>query len=50
MRRVRTLSGGETFAASLSMALALSERLSMGSHLGSLFLDEGFGSLDCRNP
>ena len=45
-RRVRTLSGGETFAASLSMALALSERLSMGAHLGSLFLDEGFGTLD----
>jgi len=45
-RRVRTLSGGETFAASLSMALALSERLSMGIELGSLFLDEGFGTLD----
>lgn len=45
-RRVRTLSGGETFAASLSMALALSERLSMGVELGSLFLDEGFGTLD----
>lgn len=46
MRRVRTLSGGETFASSLSMALALSEKLSMGSELGSLFLDEGFGTLD----
>lgn len=45
-RRVRTLSGGETFAASLSMALALSEKLSMGVELGSLFLDEGFGTLD----
>ncbi|MBD0341625.1 MAG: SMC family ATPase, partial [Microcoleus sp. Co-bin12] len=45
-RRVRTLSGGETFATSLSMALALSEKLSQGSHLGSLFLDEGFGTLD----
>ncbi len=45
-RRVKTLSGGETFAASLSMALALSERLSMGIELGSLFLDEGFGTLD----
>ncbi len=45
-RRVRTLSGGETFAASLSMALALSERLSTGIELGSLFLDEGFGTLD----
>jgi len=46
MRKVRTLSGGETFAASLSMALALSERLSLGADLGSLFLDEGFGTLD----
>jgi len=45
-RRVRTLSGGETFAASLSMALALSEKLSMGIELGSIFLDEGFGTLD----
>lgn len=45
-RRIRTLSGGETFAASLSMALALSEKLSMGIELGSLFLDEGFGTLD----
>lgn len=47
-RRVRTLSGGETFAASLSMALALSERLSLGADLGSLFLDEGFGTLDAE--
>jgi DNA repair protein SbcC/Rad50 len=47
-RRVQTLSGGETFAASLSMALALSERLSMGAELGSLFLDEGFGTLDAE--
>ncbi len=45
-RRVRTLSGGETFATSLSMALALSEKLSQGAQLGSLFLDEGFGTLD----
>lgn len=45
-RRIRTLSGGETFATSLSMALALSEKLSMGAELGSLFLDEGFGTLD----
>ena len=43
---VRTLSGGETFATSLSMALALSEKLSMGVELGILFLDEGFGTLD----
>lgn len=48
IRRVQTLSGGETFAASLSMALALSEKLSMGVELGSLFLDEGFGTLDAE--
>ncbi len=47
-RRVRTLSGGETFATSLSMALALSEKLSQGAQLGSLFLDEGFGTLDAE--
>jgi len=47
-RRVRTLSGGETFAASLAMALALSEKLSVGTTLGSLFLDEGFGTLDAE--
>ncbi len=46
LRRVQTLSGGETFATSLSMALSLSEKLSMGAELGSLFLDEGFGTLD----
>ena len=51
-RSVRTLSGGETFLASLALALALSERLpeiaSRGGamSLESLFLDEGFGSLD----
>ncbi|WP_036480156.1 AAA family ATPase [Myxosarcina sp. GI1] len=46
MRGIRTLSGGETFAASLSMALSLSEKLSMGAEIGCLFLDEGFGTLD----
>ncbi|MDR0283945.1 MAG: AAA family ATPase [Propionibacteriaceae bacterium] len=49
-RSVRTLSGGETFQASLALALALSAELSTltpGSpRLDSLFLDEGFGSLD----
>ncbi len=50
-RSARTLSGGETFVASLALALALSERLpelrsAAGATLESLFLDEGFGSLD----
>lgn len=51
-RPVKTLSGGETFLASLALALALAERLpDLGggggrSALESLFLDEGFGSLD----
>lgn len=45
VRPARTLSGGETFLASLSLALALSERLS-GGRLEALFLDEGFGTLD----
>jgi DNA repair protein SbcC/Rad50 len=46
-RSPRTLSGGETFLASLALALALVELHSRtGARLGSLFLDEGFGSLD----
>ncbi len=45
VRPVRTLSGGESFLASLALALALSEHLSQG-RLGALFLDEGFGALD----
>ncbi|MEZ4553267.1 MAG: SMC family ATPase [Dehalococcoidia bacterium] len=54
-RSVRTLSGGETFLASLALALALSERLpELSGHggalaLDSLFLDEGFGSLDAES-
>lgn len=45
LRPVRTLSGGESFMASLSLALSLSEHLSRG-RIGALFLDEGFGTLD----
>lgn len=51
-RSVKTLSGGETFLASLALALALAERLpQLSGHgaalsLESLFLDEGFGTLD----
>ncbi|MCY3646774.1 MAG: SMC family ATPase [Chloroflexi bacterium] len=51
-RSVKTLSGGETFLASLALALALSERLPEiagrggAMSLEALFLDEGFGALD----
>ncbi|MEV0729208.1 SMC family ATPase [Polymorphospora sp. NPDC050346] len=49
-RVVRTLSGGETFQASLALALALSERLAgmsaTAASLESIVLDEGFGTLD----
>ncbi len=50
-RSVKTLSGGESFLASLGLALALSEQVpslaaSARSRVTSLFLDEGFGTLD----
>jgi exonuclease SbcC len=49
-RPVRTLSGGETFQASLALALALSEQLAglstNSTSLESMVLDEGFGTLD----
>ena len=50
-RSVRTLSGGETFQASLALALALADQLvdlaaDGAAGLESIFLDEGFGALD----
>lgn len=45
-REVKSLSGGETFLASISLALGVSDVLSANARLESLFIDEGFGSLD----
>ena len=51
-RSVRTLSGGETFLASLALALSLAEQIALSSAgpvaLESLFIDEGFGALDAE--
>ena len=45
-RSVQTLSGGETFLLSLSLALGLSDLASQNTKIESLFIDEGFGTLD----
>jgi exonuclease SbcC len=51
-RSVKTLSGGETFLASLALALALSQHVTdlagegLGARLEAVFIDEGFGALD----
>ncbi|MEQ5806830.1 AAA family ATPase [Alteromonas sp. NFXS44] len=47
-RDTRTLSGGESFLVSLSLALALSDLVSHKTSIDSLFLDEGFGTLDAQ--
>ncbi len=47
VRKASSLSGGETFLASLALALALAEMVARtGGRLDAFFLDEGFGSLD----
>ena len=47
-RSVKTLSGGETFVVSLALALSLSDMASENVKLESLFIDEGFGTLDAE--
>lgn len=48
-RQPKTLSGGESFVVSLSLALALAEIANNGQSVESLFLDEGFGNLDAES-
>nr|MCU0354933.1 ATP-binding cassette family protein [Cytophagales bacterium] len=46
IRPVKTLSGGETFLVSLALALGLSDIAGRKTRIESLFIDEGFGTLD----
>ena len=46
VRSMQSLSGGESFLVSLALALGLSELSSMEGSIDSLFIDEGFGSLE----
>ncbi len=48
VRDTRTLSGGESFLVSLALALALSVLVRHETRIDSLFLDEGFGTLDAQ--
>ncbi|MFT7581943.1 MAG: exonuclease SbcC [Myxococcota bacterium] len=48
-RPITTLSGGETFLVSLSLALGLADMRTSGMRIETLLLDEGFGSLDPRS-
>ncbi len=45
-RSMNTLSGGESFLVSLALALGLSDLAGSTAHIQSLFIDEGFGTLD----
>jgi exonuclease SbcC len=49
VRSMTTLSGGESFLISLALALGLSDLAGRNAQIQSLFIDEGFGTLDSKN-